>query len=190
MRVIAGDAHGRRIDAPRGFNTRPATARVRASIFSRLSARFDLSGARVLDLFAGSGSLGLEALSRGAASVVFVDAARSAASAITRNLRTFGFQSRGRIIARDVMASLSALNAERQRFDLVFIDAPYANDISAEVLAALADFELIAPRGWIVSRHAVNASRPAIPPKLECINEATLGDHRLILYKWAERPTA
>jgi 16S rRNA (guanine966-N2)-methyltransferase len=190
MRVIAGDAHGRRIDAPRGFNTRPATARVRASIFSRLGARFDMSGARVLDLFAGSGSLGLEALSRGAASVVFVDTARAAASAIMRNLRTFGFQPRGRIVARDVMASLSALRAERLRFDLTFIDAPYANDITDEVLAALADFELIAPRGWIVSRQAANTVLPVIPPELECINEATLGDHRLILYRRAERPTA
>ena len=67
MRVIAGEAHGRRLRAPRGLVTRPATARVRASIFSRLAARTDLNGARVLDLFAGSGSLGLEALSRGAA---------------------------------------------------------------------------------------------------------------------------
>src|SRR5271163_2754694 len=102
MRVIAGDAHGRRIDAPRGLNTRPATARVRASIFSRLSARFDVRGARVLDIFAGSGSLGLEALSRGAASAVFVDAARSAANTIMRNLRTFGFQDRGRVMTRHV----------------------------------------------------------------------------------------
>src|SRR5512135_288667 len=91
MRVIAGYAHGRRISAPRGLETRPATARVRASIFSRLSARFDLSGAQVLDLYAGSGSLGLEALSRGAVRATFVDSARAAAAVIAKNLAVFGF---------------------------------------------------------------------------------------------------
>ena len=186
MRVIAGEAHGRRIGAPRGLNTRPATARVRASIFSRLSARFDLRGARVLDLFAGSGSLGLEALSRGASSAVFVDAARSAANAITRNLKTFGFQTRARVVAREVMAALAALGAANERFDLVFIDAPYANDITTDVLEALARFELSAPRGWMVARQAESAIAPAIPAGLECVSQATLGDHRLILYRRAE----
>lgn len=187
MRVIAGDAHGRRIDAPRGLNTRPATARVRASIFSRLSARFDVRGARVLDIFAGSGSLGLEALSRGAASAVFVDAARSAANTIMRNLRTFGFQDRGRVMTRHVMAALAALGAAEEHFDLVFIDAPYANDITTEVLEALVRLELNAPRGWTMARQAESAIAPAIPDGLECVNQATLGDHRLILYRRTEQ---
>jgi 16S rRNA (guanine966-N2)-methyltransferase len=190
MRVIAGDAHGRRIDAPRGLNTRPATARVRSSIFSRLSARFDMNGARVLDLFAGSGSLGLEALSRGAASAVFVDTARTAANAITRNLSTFGFQARGRVVIRDVMSALNSLGAANEHFDLVFIDAPYANDITAEVLASLVRFELCAPRGWTMARQAESATVPAIPDGLECANEAALGDHRLILYRRTETSAA
>jgi 16S rRNA (guanine966-N2)-methyltransferase len=188
MRVIAGEAHGRRIDAPRGLNTRPATARVRASIFSRLSARFDMSGARVLDLFAGSGSLGLEALSRGAASATFVDTARTATNAILKNLRTFGFQARGRIVAKNVMTALAALGAAHERFDLVFIEAPYANDITAEVLAALVQFDLNAPRGWTVARQAGDAVAPAAPDGLECISEATVGDHRIILYRRLEKP--
>jgi 16S rRNA (guanine(966)-N(2))-methyltransferase RsmD len=149
-----------------------------------------MRGARVLDLFAGSGSLGLEALSRGAASAVFVDTARTAANAIIRNLKTFGFQSRGRVVARDVLAALSALGAAREHFDLVFIDAPYANDITTEVLEALVRFELNAPRGWTVARQAENAIIPAIPDGLECINQATLGDHRLILYRRAEQAPA
>src|ERR1700692_1092226 len=101
MRVIAGHAHGRRISAPRGFETRPATARVRASIFSRIAARFDLTGARVLDLFAGSGSLGLEALSRGAAGAVFVDSSRVAAATIAKNLAAFGLTAAARIVTLD-----------------------------------------------------------------------------------------
>ncbi|HUN57240.1 MAG TPA: 16S rRNA (guanine(966)-N(2))-methyltransferase RsmD [Candidatus Binataceae bacterium] len=190
MRVIAGEAHGRRIDAPRGLNTRPATARVRTSIFSRLSARFDMSGARVLDLFAGSGSLGLEALSRGAASATFVDTARTATNSILKNLRTFGFQTRGRIVAKNVMTALAGLGAAHERFELVFIDAPYANDITGEVLAALVQFDLNAPRGWAVARQAEDAVVPATPDGLECISEATVGDHRIMLYRRLEKSPA
>jgi 16S rRNA (guanine966-N2)-methyltransferase len=190
MRVIAGEAHGRRIDAPRGLNTRPATARVRASIFSRLSARFDMSGAHVLDLFAGSGSLGLEALSRGATNATFVDAARTASNSILKNLRTFGFQTRGRVIGKNVLAALATLGAAHERFDLVFVDAPYANDITTEVLTALVQFDLNAPRGWTVARQAGDAAAPATPEGLECVSEATVSDHRIILYRRLEKPPA
>jgi 16S rRNA (guanine966-N2)-methyltransferase len=183
VRVIAGDAHGRRIKAPRGLNTRPATVRIRASIFSRLGARVDLSGVRVLDLFAGSGSLGLEALSRGAASATFVDTGRTATGAILRNLRTFGFQMRGRVITTDVMNALASLGAAHERFDVVFIDAPYANDITGEVLAAIAEFDLNAARGWTVARQAGSAPIPLMPDRLERVSEATLGDHRITLYR-------
>src|SRR5271167_3324211 len=97
MKVIAGQAHGQRLKAPRGMTTRPTSARVRESIFSRLAARLDLGGLAVLDLFAGSGALGIEALSRGASSAVFVDSSRAAAAAIRINLEGLGFASRGRL---------------------------------------------------------------------------------------------
>ncbi len=187
MRVIAGHAHGRRISAPRGLETRPATARIRSSIFSRIDARFDLTGARVLDLFAGSGSLGLEALSRGAAHVTFVDSSRAAAAAIAKNLGIFGFANAARMLTADVMRALADLGAARERFDLAFVDAPYANDLSAAVLAALVEKELIVPHGWVVVRQAGRA--PALAPAgLERVNEATLGDHRIALYRRFEQP--
>jgi 16S rRNA (guanine966-N2)-methyltransferase len=188
MRVIAGNAHGRRISAPRGLETRPATARVRSSIFSRLDARFDLSGARVLDLYAGSGSLGLEALSRGAAHVTFVDSSRAAAATIAKNLRAFGLVDAARMLTADVMRALADLGAADDRFDLVFVDAPYANDLSAAVLAALVATDLVAPQGFIVVRQAGRA--PALAPAgLDRVNEATLGDHRIALYRrFAEVP--
>lgn len=186
MRVISGAAHGRRIAAPRGLTTRPATARVRSSIFSRLAARIDLEGARVLDLFAGSGSLGLEALSRGAASVVFVDSARAAAAAIQRNLETFGFAARARTLVMNMPRAIERLAAERAQFDLVFIDAPYADDSSASVLAALTAAELFAAGGVAVVRQDRRA--PALASShLELVNQATVGDHRIALYR---RPLA
>jgi 16S rRNA (guanine966-N2)-methyltransferase len=91
MRVIAGDARGRKLSAPRGLATRPTLARVRESMFSRLSVRLDFQDLRVLDLFSGTGSLGIEALSRGAGRVTFVEAARPALAALKRNLEALGF---------------------------------------------------------------------------------------------------
>lgn len=182
MRVIAGAAHGRRLRAPRGLVTRPATARVRASIFSRLAARTELAGARVLDLFAGSGSLGLEALSRGAQSAVFVDSSRAAVGAIRENLRVLGLEERAQVIVADVPRAIVLLGARGARFDLVFVDAPYRNDISAAVAEMLAANGLLGVDAYVVVRQAGRA--PEISPVgLEAINCATLGDHRITLYR-------
>jgi 16S rRNA (guanine966-N2)-methyltransferase len=182
MRVIAGEAHGRRLRAPRGLMTRPATARVRASIFSRLAARTDLNGARVLDLFAGSGSLGLEALSRGALRAVFVDSSRAAATVIRDNLRVLGLEARAELIVTGVERAIAMLRARGERFDLVFVDAPYRDDISAAVLTALVSDGLLGADAYVVVRQAGRA--PEISPTgLEAINRATLGDHRIALYR-------
>jgi 16S rRNA (guanine966-N2)-methyltransferase len=182
MRVIAGEAHGRRLRAPRGLVTRPATARIRASIFSRLAARMDLTGARVLDLFAGSGSLGLEALSRGASRAVFVDSSREAASAIRDNLRVLGLEERAEMIVGAVERAISMLAARGEHFDLVFVDAPYRNDSSAAVVGALAAHGVLGADAYVVVRQAGRA--PEISPAgLEAINCATLGDHRIALYR-------
>ncbi|MGH7988553.1 MAG: 16S rRNA (guanine(966)-N(2))-methyltransferase RsmD [Candidatus Binataceae bacterium] len=187
MRVIAGQAHGRRIAAPRGLTTRPATARVRSSIFSRLAARCDLEGMRVLDLFAGSGSLGLEALSRGAAHVTFVDSSRAAAQVIAANLRLLGPTARGRIISAEVWRALRQLGADGERFDLVFVDAPFKMDLSAGILTLLDQSGLAASRSWVVVRQFHRA--PTLTAAgFEPVNIATLGDHRIALYRRQETP--
>jgi 16S rRNA (guanine966-N2)-methyltransferase len=185
MRVIAGEAHGRRLRAPRGTLTRPATARVRASIFSRLSARTDLSGLRVLDLFAGSGSLGLEALSRGARRAVFVDSSRAAAATIRGNLSTLGLLDRAEVVVAGVARAIVQLGARGDRFDIVFVDAPYRRDTSAEVLEALSAGALLEAGAYVMVRQAVRA--PEIgPAALETVSRAKLGDHRLTLYRAPE----
>jgi 16S rRNA (guanine966-N2)-methyltransferase len=182
LRVISGEAHGRRLTAPRGLHTRPATARIRASIFSRVAARVKLEGARVLDIFAGSGSLGLEALSRGAASVVFVDSSRAAADAIALNLKTLGVEHRARVLVRDFRHAMAELERAGERFDVVFVDAPYTDDRSGEVLAILTRLDLIAPQGLAVVRQ-FHRARALEPADLECVNQATLGDHRIALFR-------
>jgi 16S rRNA (guanine(966)-N(2))-methyltransferase RsmD len=189
MRLIAGHEHGRRLRAPRGTTTRPATARVRASIFSRLAARRELAATAVLDLFAGSGSLGLEALSRGAASAVFVDSSRAAAAAISDNLERLGLAPRGRVLTADWQAALLRLARERATFDLVFLDPPFAADYALAALAKLAALELLKPDG-IVTAHTYYRTPVLSVPGFEVLSSARLGDHRVALYRLAPAAVA
>jgi len=182
MRVIGGQERGRRLSAPRGNDTRPATARVRASIFSRLASRNAIADARVLDVFAGSGSFGLEALSRGASYVVFVDRARSAAEAIRRNLSELRLASRANVINADFHLALEQLAAGGGCFGLAFVDAPFRADSTAEVLALIADLGLLAPDGLVVTRQFHRTPAPVVAA-LECVNVTKIGDHRIALYR-------
>ena len=122
MRVVAGIYGGRRLRAPRGETTRPTSDRVREALFSILEA--ELEGARVLDLYAGSGALGIEALSRGAQSATFVDSAPRAIAAIKANLATVGAQAD--VHRTDALRFLRAAPAHGRQYDLVLLDPPYA----------------------------------------------------------------
>ena len=187
MRVIAGHAHGRRLKAPHGLTTRPTSARARESIFSRLTVRLDFEGVRVLDIFAGSGSLGIESLSRGAASVTFVDSSREAANVMRSNLATLGLSDRARILVIDVKRALHELSASREQFDLAFVDAPYKNDVSANVLDALAELNLLAPGAFVVVEQSRRApGPPPAPAGIEQVNVPIIGDHRIAFYRRPE----
>lgn len=189
LRVIAGANHGHRLVAPRGWETRPATARVRASIFSRVASRLEIAGSRVLDLYAGSGSLGLEALSRGAAQAVFVDSARAATAAITRNLRQLGLEARARVMLLEMRRALAELARTGERFDLIFVDPPFAQDSSGEVLANLSRLDLIDGHGIVIVRQFHRAPELEVA-ELARVNLATLGDHRIALYRRADAAAA
>ena len=123
MRVIAGGLGGRRLQAPRGSTTRPTSDRVREALFAMLG---ELDGARVLDLFAGTGALGIEALSRGAETVVFVERDAGALRALNANLRTLAIPEESVQVRRgDALAALRSARERKETYDLVFIDPPY-----------------------------------------------------------------
>ena len=153
MRVITGSARGRRLLELEGLETRPTTDRVKEGVFSAL--QFDL------DLFAGTGQMGIECLSRGAASAVFVDRRKDAAQLVKKNLALTNLQDRARVVNGD---SLAFLAGTRETFDLVFLDPPYASGLLEQALERLTapGFDILTPYGIIVAEHPADR-RLAVP---------------------------
>jgi 16S rRNA (guanine(966)-N(2))-methyltransferase RsmD len=158
MRVIAGEWKGRRLSAPRGPATRPTSDQVRTALMDTLGPW--LPGARVLDLFAGAGGVGIEALSRGAAEAVFVERAPVAVAALRENLQRLGVEGRARVLRREASGALEAFTREGIRFGLIFLDPPYASALAGRALERLADGTLVAPGGVVVAQHPTKAPLP------------------------------
>lgn len=183
-RIVAGAAGGRRLAVPPGDTTRPTSDRVREALFSALDAAGAVAGARVLDLYAGSGALGLEAASRGAAAVVLVEAARGAAATATANVRTLGLPG-ARVVAERVERFVAGPGAVvAGGWDLVLLDPPYAvgEDDLAEVLAALP--ALLAPGASVVVERSTRSGEPRWPPGLTPARARRYGETTL----WTAHP--
>ncbi len=179
MRVIAGIAKGRELEAPRGGVTRPATERIRESLFAILEPA--LPEARVLDLFAGAGTLGIEALSRGAAHVTFVERSTAALTALRKNIATTGFAAQAEIVAANVLAFLDSV---RGAYDLVFCDPPFADVAILE--AALAHPRLassLAPDAYVVAR-VLKKHPPSVPPPARVLRVKEIGEETILFLKY------
>jgi 16S rRNA (guanine966-N2)-methyltransferase len=148
MRIIAGERRGQAIRSPRRGGLRPTGAYLREAVFNVLAAR--IPEAQVLDLFAGTGAMGLEALSRGAAGVTFVDRDVSAARA---NVVRLGFGQRATIIRGEAGRILARLGAAGRRFDVIYADPPYAGDLAGRTVAAVAAAGVLAPGGVLLVEH-------------------------------------
>jgi 16S rRNA (guanine966-N2)-methyltransferase len=149
MRVIAGRYGGRRLQTPKGWGTRPTSERVREAVFSMLG---DITGARVLDLFAGSGALAIEALSRGAESALMIERDPHAAGALKANLKALGLQGqRARITQTDALAALEMARKSDQTYDLIFIDPPYERAQAYSVALQRTLAPVLAPAARVVS---------------------------------------
>ena len=151
MRVIAGSARGLKLAPPVGLNTRPTADRVKESLFSILSSRHTLQNAHVLDICAGTGSLGIEALSRGAAAGYFIEHDRSVARILEKNLASTGFIDRSVCLVTDVIQGLQTLSRQGVRFDLVFFDPPYASGLYTQVFDTLGSLNILAEDALIVA---------------------------------------
>lgn len=156
MRVIAGAARGRPLRALPGRLVRPTADRVKAALFSMLQSRFDLDGIALLDLFAGTGALGIEALSRGAAHAVFVEQDHAARRILTANLAACGFAPRSRIVPLSVECALAELAGGGERFAGVVMDPPYGRRLADVALEELATRGLVEAGGWVAAEHHVD----------------------------------
>jgi 16S rRNA (guanine966-N2)-methyltransferase len=155
MRIITGKYKGRILTTIRGSSVRPVTDRVKSTIYNVLQSRLNLAGARVLDLFAGSGSLGFEALSRGSASVVFVDDRREVLDGIEHNADALGCADDCVLLQTDARLFVER---SQDRFDLIFADPPYAYDQTGDLPARIFGSQLLKNGGFLIIEHAKRTS--------------------------------
>ena len=155
MRVITGKARGVQLKTPEGMLTRPTADRVKEALFSIIN--FDLPGAAVLDLFGGTGQLGIEALSRGADSAVFVDQREDACKIIRENLRRTKLESQGRVVRSDY---LDYLRRSREKFDIILLDPPYAEVFLENALKCITEIDILKTDGIIVAERPVEKELP------------------------------
>lgn len=160
------------------METRPTTDKVKESIFNIV--QFDIEGRKVLDLFAGTGQLGIEALSRGAEKCVFVDQSREAAKVVEENVAHTGFESQSRVVRGD---ALSFLTSCREKFGLCFLDPPYASDLLERVLLKMAEIDIMAENGIIVCESALDKVLPTLPGPYEMGRDYRYGKIKLTLYQ-------
>lgn len=180
MRVITGTARGRRLVTLEGNDVRPTTDKVKEALFSIL--QFELEGRQVLDLFAGSGQLGIEALSRGAAQCVFVDKSKAAIAVVRQNLETTQLSSQAHVLQTD---SLTFLKGCGKRFDLAFLDPPYGTGLLQKALALIPD--VMRPGGIIVCEAPLEETLPETVGRFSLYRDYKYSKVRLWVYREPEQ---
>lgn len=158
MRVIAGAAKGHKLETIEGIATRPTTDRIKETLFNIIA--FDLPECSFLDLFSGSGAIGIEALSRGAKEAVFVENAAECQKVVAANLQHTKLAERARLMQMDVLAALDKLAQEGKQFDVIFMDPPYASALYGAVLECIVQKGLLRQEGYIIAERAAKGELP------------------------------
>ena len=180
LKITGGELRGRAIKAPPGLGTRPTAAKMRQALFNILGP--EVQGARVADIFAGSGALGLEALSRGAAWCVFVEKSPAVARLLRDNLANLGLEERGRVLFAGLQAARGELGREGP-FDLVLADPPYGKGLVAQLLDLVAGERLLAEQGQLIVEHSPQ-ERPEAPAGLRATDHRRYGQSELSFFTW------
>jgi 16S rRNA (guanine(966)-N(2))-methyltransferase RsmD len=181
MRVLAGALKGRRLVTPRGSTTRPTADQVRIALMDTLTPR--LPDARLLDLFAGAGGVGLEALSRGAAHATFVERDARAVAALRENVETLGVAAQARVERGDVRIALERLAREGARFDLVFLDPPYDEDLVTPTLERLGASAIVVPDGLVIAQHLTKQAPAETFGRLRAYRTRRFGETTLTFFR-------
>ncbi len=181
MRITGGEAKGRLLASPKGMDVRPTSDRVREAIFNIIGQ--NLSGVKVLDLFAGTGSLGLESLSRFAQHSVFIDNSKTSIKIIRKNLAACGFQDSGTILKRDLKKRFSLSHPVlQQHFDLIFLDPPYGKDLITPLLEEFSATEILSNEARVVAESSKTEKLPRAVGNLEMADTRIYGDTRITIY--------
>jgi 16S rRNA (guanine966-N2)-methyltransferase len=181
VRIIAGAYKGRRLVTPRGDVTRPTADQVRIALMDTLMPW--LPGARLLDLFAGAGGVGLEALSRGAAHVTFVERDARAVAALRDNVTTLAAGDAARVVRDDVLRALATLRREGERFGVVFLDPPYEAELTTPTLGALGDGAVLAEGALVVAQHLTKRAPAEISGVLRAFRTRRFGETTLTFFR-------
>lgn len=181
-RILAGRGKGRRLKAPKGLDTRPTGSRVKQTLFDILAP--ELSGSRFLDVCAGSGAIGLEAISRGAARVALVDVSAAAVAAIRENAAALA-EAGGEVevFRQDARLALAGFADQGRRFDVVYLDPPYESDLYESLLDLVAGRDLLEAGGVAVAEHFHKRGLPETIGGLQRARSVRIGDHRLTFYR-------
>ena len=174
MRVITGSARGRKLKTPENYDIRPTTDNVKESVFNII--QLDIEGRRVLDLFAGTGQLGIECLSRGASSAVFVDQSREAVKIVKENLKACGLS--GTVVQADAMSFLRTCG----KFDIIFVDPPYDSDLYESVLNTVNSIDILSDGGIIICESRRERALPDMTAPYKKRKEYTYGKVKLCIY--------
>lgn len=178
MRVITGTARGRRLGELSGRDTRPTTDRVKEGLFNII--QFDIEGRSVLDLFGGTGQLGIECLSRGAAHCTFVDEQKDAVSLIRENLRVTELEERAKVVRGDAMSFLSGSS---EKFHLIFLDPPYDANLLDSTLKRIAGIDILAENGIIICESRASQDLPELPMPYQKRKAYRYGKIKVTLYR-------
>ena len=185
MRIIGGDAKGRRIYSPKKSKIRPTSDGIKESLFNILQA---VSGKAFLDLFAGCGNVGLEALSRGAANVVFVEKNPVMVNAIKRNLLELGIKNKYQILETEAAKGIKKLQRKGEQFDFLFADPPYEKGFIREIFQYLGEGEMISSDGVAIFQHSVREDIPGtMTGTFMLTDQRRYGDTRISFFKRMER---
>ena len=180
MRVITGTARGIQLKTPDGMTTRPTSDRVKEAMFSII--HFEIPGASVLDLFGGTGQLGIEALSRGAKKAVFVDAGEPACKIIRENLKRTKMEQQGSVIRSDY---LDYLRRCREKFDIILLDPPYAEVFLENALKKITEIDILSSNGIIVAERPLGKELPWEFEGFQCSRDYKYGNTLLTIYRKA-----
>ena len=183
MRIISGRAKGKRLNSPKDQRIRPTADRVKESLFNMLTEPWE--GKRVLDLFSGTGSLGLEAASRGAREIVFVENARSALDVLKKNISLCGFGASVRVLAMPVLRGLTRLEQQGESFHTIFADPPYDKGWVMRIIRAIRAHRLLAVEGVLVVEHSFHEPVPEAVGDLRRVNQRTYGDTVISFFGFA-----